>query len=120
MINNNTLLDFKQKSTKTHLQEALAIKNNLIGIRFTYTKNKSSATGENRKQWTEDVCRDSGAGGREGGGMWDRDGNIHGTNFTQKEKGQGGPASLTTSTHSHIWLSKQLEKCNINIDGQSN
>lgn len=62
--------------------------------------------------------RDSGAGGREGGGTLDRDSVIHGTNFTQKEKGQGGPSSLTTSTHSNIWLSKQLEKCN--IDGSSN
>lgn len=58
----------KQRTTKTQVNEALAIKNNLIGIRFTYTKNKSSATGENRKQWTEDVCRDSGAGGHKGGG----------------------------------------------------
>lgn len=64
------------------------------------------------------MCRDSGAGGHEGGGKLDRDGNIHGTNFTQKEKGQGGPASSTTSTHSNIWLSKQLEKCI--IDGSSN
>lgn len=32
-------------------------------------------------------------------GALDRDSNIHGTHFTQKEKGQGGPAGQSNNIH---------------------